>query len=398
MRGRRTNPARHTVIDTNANNNNNNNNHDHSTNHHRTRQTTHALTTTDVYLGLKGLEEADCMRKRGELDAALKLYELALELLIRCLKWDENWEGIDLETLRERVRVAMSEAEEIKDIVRRQGNGPLHTKPSTKNDLDNSWKASFQALVASLTSVLASCPPQRKVSPKTSPTNSINTTRGGGTKPIRPIPPSTNEDDVVGVAGTTRTGSIHPSNPTPNEAATNNETRQAIINEFYVPPGDLQKISWDDIAGLDTVKQALQETAILPLMRPDLFTGLRRPQNILLWGPPGTGKTMLVRAVARESESHLFVCTASSLTSKWMGESEKLVRTLFQIAREMAPAILFLDEMDAVLSSRKSDGEHEASRRLKTEFMVQMDGIIKGVMMMIRDMFWFWPVRTVLGM
>lgn len=86
---------------------------------------------------------------------------------------------------------------------------------------------------------------------------------------------------------------------------------------------------------------------------------------------------MLVRAVARESSSHLFVCTAATLTSKWMGEAEKLVRTLFQVARENVPSIIFIDEVDALLSSRKSEGEHEASRRLKTEVMVQMEGIAK---------------------
>ena len=148
------------------------------------------------------------------------------------------------------------------------------------------------------------------------------------------------------------------------------------MTEFYVPPSDLQRTTWDAVAGLEIVKQSLQETAILPLVRPDLFTGLRTPQNILLYGPPGTGKTMLVRAAAHESGSHLFVVTSSAVTSKFMGEAEKLVRTLFQVARELAPCILFLDEMDALLSIRKGDGsEHEASRRMKTEFMVQMDGI-----------------------
>lgn len=153
-----------------------------------------------------------------------------------------------------------------------------------------------------------------------------------------------------------------------------------IKTELYVDHSQLESTSWDDIAGLETAKQSLQETAILPLIRPDLFIGLRKPQHILLYGPPGTGKTMLVKAVAKESESLLFVCTASSLTSKWHGESEKLLRTLFQVARAAAPSIIFLDEVDALLSSRKSgDGEHEASRRFKTEFMTQVDGIVNGV-------------------
>jgi spastin len=153
---------------------------------------------------------------------------------------------------------------------------------------------------------------------------------------------------------------------------------QTIKSDLYVDPSQLQETSWDDIAGLETAKQSLQEAAILPLIRPDLFTGLRKPQNILLYGPPGTGKTMLVKAVAKESQCLLFICTASALTSKWHGEGEKLVRTLFEVARAAAPSIIFVDEMDALLSSRKSDGEHEASRRFKTEFMTQMDGIVKG--------------------
>jgi SpoVK/Ycf46/Vps4 family AAA+-type ATPase len=153
---------------------------------------------------------------------------------------------------------------------------------------------------------------------------------------------------------------------------------QTIKSDLYVNPSQLQDISWDDIAGLADAKQSLQEAAILPLMRPDLFTGLRKPRNILLYGPPGTGKTMLVRAVAKESQCLLFLCTASALTSKWHGEGEKLVRTLFEVARAAAPSIIFVDEMDALLSARKSDGEHEASRRFKTEFMTQLDGIVKG--------------------
>ncbi|GKZ00115.1 AAA ATPase [Mayamaea pseudoterrestris] len=155
------------------------------------------------------------------------------------------------------------------------------------------------------------------------------------------------------------------------------ELQQSIIDDFYVDSSSLQSTSWSDIAGLEAVKQSLQENVILPLLRPDLFQmGLRKPQNILLYGPPGTGKTMLVRACALESPScHLFVCAASSLVSKWMGESEKIVKCLFETARSMEPAsILFIDELDSVLGRRKSE-EHEASRRLKTEFMVQLDGI-----------------------
>ncbi|RZC36800.1 fidgetin-like protein 1 [Asbolus verrucosus] len=133
-------------------------------------------------------------------------------------------------------------------------------------------------------------------------------------------------------------------------------------------------VEWNDIAGLDFAKAAIQEAVVWPMLRPDIFTGLRRPpKGILLFGPPGTGKTLIGKCVASQSKSTFFSISASSLTSKWVGDGEKMVRALFAVARCHQPAVIFIDEIDSLLSQR-SDGEHESSRRIKTEFLVQLDG------------------------
>lgn len=133
-------------------------------------------------------------------------------------------------------------------------------------------------------------------------------------------------------------------------------------------------ISLKDIAGLAIAKQTLREAIVLPLMRPDLFSGSRRPwKGILLFGPPGCGKTLLAKATAAEVEATFFNVSASAIISKWLGESEKLVRALFKLAREKQPSIIFIDEVDALVGAR--GGEHDAIRRVKTELLTSMDGI-----------------------
>lgn len=153
------------------------------------------------------------------------------------------------------------------------------------------------------------------------------------------------------------------------------EMQQLIMREIV---DDKPSVSWDDVAGLHEAKQCLMEMVILPALRPDLFNGLRSPPNgLLLFGPPGNGKTMLAKAVASESNCTFFSISASSLVSKYLGDSEKLVRALFAIARVLQPAIVFIDEIDALVPSRGGggDGGNMGLRRLLTELLVQMDGV-----------------------
>ncbi|KAL8204251.1 UNVERIFIED_CONTAM: Katanin p60 ATPase-containing subunit A-like 2 [Gekko kuhli] len=140
-------------------------------------------------------------------------------------------------------------------------------------------------------------------------------------------------------------------------------------------------VKWGDIIGLDAAKQLVKEAVVYPIRYPQLFTGILSPwKGLLLYGPPGTGKTLLAKAVATECNTTFFNISASTIVSKWRGDSEKLVRVLFELARYHAPSTIFLDELESVMSQRgiSPGGEHEGSLRMKTELLVQMDGLARS--------------------
>ncbi|XP_024418635.2 fidgetin-like protein 1 [Desmodus rotundus] len=197
--------------------------------------------------------------------------------------------------------------------------------------------------------------------------------RGVFGKFVPPVPKPDGGDPSGGLQykpdGTGPAGPAHPA----DERLKGLEPKmiELIMSEIvdHGPP-----VHWEDVAGVEFAKATIKEIVVWPMMRPDIFTGLRGPpKGVLLFGPPGTGKTLIGKCIASQSGATFFSISASSLTSKWVGEGEKMVRALFTVARCQQPAVIFIDEIDSLLSQR-ADGEHESSRRIKTEFLVQLDG------------------------
>ncbi|XP_042048874.1 peroxisomal biogenesis factor 6-like isoform X2 [Salvia splendens] len=177
-------------------------------------------------------------------------------------------------------------------------------------------------------------------------------------------------------AGSTKTDAENASAIKVPEVPPDNEFEKRIRPE--VIPANEIGVTFADIGALNDIKESLQELVMLPLRRPDLFTGglLKPCRGILLFGPPGTGKTMLAKAIANEAGASFINVSMSTITSKWFGEDEKNVRALFTLAAKVSPTIIFVDEVDSMLGQRTRVGEHEAMRKIKNEFMSHWDGLM----------------------
>ncbi|KAL0299616.1 UNVERIFIED_CONTAM: Spastin [Sesamum radiatum] len=199
-----------------------------------------------------------------------------------------------------------------------------------------------------------------------------------GTKPESKSenPTSESKGEAEKSTSSTKTDSENVVISKPPEVPPDNEFEKRIRPE--VIPANEIGVTFSDIGALDEIKESLQELVMLPLRRPDLFNGglLKPCRGILLFGPPGTGKTMLAKAIANEAGASFINVSMSTITSKWFGEDEKNVRALFTLAAKVSPTIIFVDEVDSMLGQRTRVGEHEAMRKIKNEFMTHWDGLL----------------------
>ena len=162
---------------------------------------------------------------------------------------------------------------------------------------------------------------------------------------------------------------------------TNDDFKEALkdvepsaLREIMV---EIPKVKWDEVGGLEDVKQQLKETVEWPLTNPEGFErlGIKPPRGLLLYGPPGNGKTLIAKAIATESAANFIAIKGPEVMSKWVGESEKKLREVFRKAKQVSPCIVFLDELDALAPTRGTGGDNNVSDRLVDQLLTSMDGL-----------------------
>ncbi|MDY6779677.1 MAG: AAA family ATPase, partial [Halobacteria archaeon] len=152
------------------------------------------------------------------------------------------------------------------------------------------------------------------------------------------------------------------------------EVEPSAMREVLV---ELPRVSWDDVGGLEEERQELAEAVEWPLSSPERFDrmGINPPKGVLLYGPPGTGKTLMAKAVANETGANFISVRGPQLLSKWVGESEKAIRQTFRKARQVAPCVIFFDELDSLAPSRSSGSESRVSERVVNQLLTELDGL-----------------------
>ncbi|KAL3906168.1 MAG: hypothetical protein SGPRY_010654, partial [Prymnesium sp.] len=288
------------------------------------------------------LSQAERHEQAREYAPALRLYEAGVAALLESIKGERD-ESVK-QAMRAQAASCLNKAEALKMMLHPSSSPSPHLPPSSAHN--------------------AYLPPKRKshaplpLPPRAGPTPSKPTHRGAGGEGGR----SGGDGGSGGSGGGEASGF-------------SSQLEGAVLHEK-------PNVRWGDVAGLESAKTTLQEAVVLPIRFPHLFTGERRPwKGILLYGPPGTGKSHLAKAVATEVDATFFSVSSSDLVSKWVGESEKLVRALFEMASSRRPSIIFIDEVDALATTR-TDSEAESSRRLKNELLVRMGEASEGVLVL----------------
>ncbi|KAG2385468.1 hypothetical protein C9374_003283 [Naegleria lovaniensis] len=301
-----------------------------------------------VQRGKEIIGEAIALDRAKKYEQALEKYALGVKHFLTGLKYIKGERT--KETTRGYAKQYLERAEQIKKLLKQQEQHSSNAQTSQSSPQKENVKTN---IVNSSKTTKSSTPPKVK---KPSPRKHLYS---------KPVLPNSAKKRTIDQAS--------------QQKSEQQELEASIKNSIV---REKPNISWDEIVGMDGPKTIVNEAIILPKRFPQLFTEERKPiRTILLYGPPGTGKSMFVKCAASNIDATFFSVSSSDIVSKFMGESEKLVKTLFEEAKKSQPAVVFIDEIDAVGSSRdgfsgSSSSSSESMNRLKTELLLKMQEIL----------------------